>query len=75
MSGNPSGSHALSFRAPSRKTRIETFYHYGLPLVEGFLSERHPEKQGLKLISFSICAIPARLSERHPEKQGLKQPT
>jgi len=38
----------LSFRAPSRKTRIETRLYGGF-LVDDDLSERHPEKQGLKL--------------------------
>jgi len=36
------------------------------------LSERHPEKQGLKLSPpFSFFFVRS-LSERHPEKQGLK---
>jgi len=40
----------LSFRAPSRKTRIETFLNYGHGSLHILLSERHPEKQGLKLL-------------------------
>ena len=36
------------------------------------LSERHPEKQGLKLNFPSSYRLIVPLSERHPEKQGLK---
>ena len=36
------------------------------------LSERHPEKQGLKQITPTTSSSIPRLSERHPEKQGLK---
>jgi len=36
------------------------------------LSERHPEKQGLKHIVTVITFDGLTLSERHPEKQGLK---
>jgi len=36
------------------------------------LSERHPEKQGLKLENDFIQSNARALSERHPEKQGLK---
>jgi len=38
------------------------------------LSERHPEKQGLKPPVSSPENQPGPLSERHPEKQGLKHP-
>jgi len=36
------------------------------------LSERHPEKQGLKLEAVRTNKSLQDLSERHPEKQGLK---
>jgi len=36
------------------------------------LSERHPEKQGLKLPASNQISHQGFLSERHPEKQGLK---
>jgi len=36
------------------------------------LSERHPEKQGLKLDEREDDLPRRKLSERHPEKQGLK---
>jgi len=37
------------------------------------LSERHPEKQGLKQQNgVQDIVVPLKLSERHPEKQGLK---
>jgi len=36
------------------------------------LSERHPEKQGLKRVVDVPPRLMAQLSERHPEKQGLK---
>jgi len=36
------------------------------------LSERHPEKQGLKLEHGRVAGNHSPLSERHPEKQGLK---
>jgi len=39
----------------------------------GYLSERHPRKQGLKLPYPRISPVTKRLSERHPRKQGLKQ--
>jgi len=42
------------------------------PIEVEFLSERHPEKQGLKLVIIFPQAVELGLSERHPEKQGLK---
>jgi len=61
-----------AFRAPSRKTRIETPRKKTMWHFAGWLSERHPEKQGLKPAPIKVWDLAEELSERHPEKQGLK---
>jgi len=47
----------ISFRAPSRKTRIETPKFHSPSFSDGDLSERHPEKQGLKQHMIDFHAV------------------
>ncbi len=71
--GGPAHPTTSSFRATSKRTRIETEFHQLVEHRETMLSEQHPREQGLKPRMRSSVWPTTRLSEQHPREQGLKQ--
>ena len=68
---SPSGNHS-SFRATSKRTRIETPWRQVWKEPLNTLSEQHPREQGLKPVrGVDEDRLPL-LSEQHPREQGLK---